>query len=124
MLGACDIVAFLATTDLSRSRAFYADVLGLPLVSEDAYACTFDAHGTTLRVSLVEKMAVAPYTVLGWSVPDIDEAIHTLSATSVSFEGFDTMDHSASRVWTSPSGARMARFKDPDGSTLSVTENA
>jgi len=25
-------------------------------------------------------------------------------------------------IWTSPSGARIAWFKDPDGNTLSLTE--
>jgi catechol 2,3-dioxygenase-like lactoylglutathione lyase family enzyme len=124
MLGTCDIVAFVATTDLARSRAFYADVLGLTLHSEDPYACTFDAHGTVLRVNLVDHIALAPYTVLGWSVPDMDEAITSLHAAGVTFERFDGMNQSAQGVWTAPGGAQVAWFKDPDGNTLSVTRSA
>jgi catechol 2,3-dioxygenase-like lactoylglutathione lyase family enzyme len=124
MLGSCDIVAFVATTDLARSRPFYADVLGLTLVSEDPYACTFDAHGTVLRVNLVDQIALAPYTVLGWTVSDMAEAIASLHTAGVTFVRFDGMEQSDQGVWTAPGGAQVAWFKDPDGNTLSVTQSA
>ncbi len=30
-----------------------------------------DARGTTLRVAIAQAVSPAPYTVLGWIVPDI-----------------------------------------------------
>ncbi len=67
MLESSKLVAFVAATDAARAKAFFGDVLGLPLVSEDVFAVVFDAHGTTLRVAIVSEIALAPFTVLGWS---------------------------------------------------------
>ncbi len=122
MLGENDIVAFVATTDLARARAFYGDTLGLTLVADDAYARTFDAHGTMLRLSLVGDAAIAPYTVLGWSVPDVEAAVRTLVSRGVVFQRFEAMEQDDLGVWLAPGGARVAWFKDPDGNVLSVTE--
>ena len=58
-------VAFFAATDAARAKAFYRDVLGLRLISEDGFAVVFDAHGAILRVTLVRDVVVAPYTILG-----------------------------------------------------------
>jgi len=122
MLGNFDIVAFVATTDLARARGFYGDTLGLTLIAEDPYACTFDAHGTTLRVTLVGEATIAPYTVLGWSVPEIAATVDTLVSLGVVFERFEAMEQDDLGVWHAPSGARVAWFKDPDGNVLSVSQ--
>ena len=46
MLGSQKLVAFVATRDSGRAKAFYRDTLGLRLVSEDDFALVFDAAGT------------------------------------------------------------------------------
>ena len=48
MLTTSDVIVFCSTTDLTRARTFYEGVLGLPVVDMNAYACVFDANGTTL----------------------------------------------------------------------------
>ena len=123
-LGACDVVAFAATRDLDRARAFYADVLGLELVEQTPIACVLAANGTTVRVTLVDDLTPPPYTVLGWVVPDIQASVRDLTAHGVAFERFDGMGQDDDGVWTAPSGDRVAWFKDPDGNTLSLTEAA
>ena len=85
-------------------------------------ALEFDAHGTMLRIAKVRELSPAPYTVLGWNVPDISGAVNLLRAKRVSFERYEGMDQDAGGVWTSPGGAKVAWFKDPDGNTLSLTE--
>jgi catechol 2,3-dioxygenase-like lactoylglutathione lyase family enzyme len=122
MLKSCDVMAFVAARDAKRARRFYRDVLGLALESEDEYALTFDAAGTMLRVQIVDDLDAAPYTVLGWSVPDIAGAVKELVGRGVSFERYAFMEQDPSGVWTAPSGARVAWFKDPDGNTLSITQ--
>jgi len=122
VLGTCDIVAFVATSDMARARTFYADRLGLAVVTEDPFACTFDAGGTRLRITGVDEVAVAPYTVLGWSVLDIDLTVRALSARGVAFERFGGMEQDDLGVWTTPGHDRVAWFKDPDGHTLSITQ--
>lgn len=65
----CKIVAFVATSDPARAKAFYQDKLGLPLFSEDPFAIVFDANGIALRVSIVGKAAPAAYTVWDGTSP-------------------------------------------------------
>jgi catechol 2,3-dioxygenase-like lactoylglutathione lyase family enzyme len=123
MLGSSDLVAFVATTDLDAARDFYGGVLGLPMVEDSPFACVFDAHGTSLRVTPVSEIRTAPYTVLGWVVDDIGVTVSALGAAGVGFERFAGMEQDDSGVWTAPSGARVAWFTDPDGNVLSVTQS-
>jgi catechol 2,3-dioxygenase-like lactoylglutathione lyase family enzyme len=123
MLGSSDLVAFVATTDLLRARAFYGGTLGLPLEEESPFACVFDAHGTSLRVTPVDEVRAAPYTVLGWAVDDMAATVRALGAAGVTFERFAGMDQDDGGVWTAPSGALVAWFTDPDGNVLSVTQS-
>src|SRR5665213_1805050 len=123
MLANSPIVAFVAATDPSRAKAFYRDVLGLLLISEDDYALVFDAHGTMLRVAIVSEIVLAPYTVLGWQVDDIDATVRGLSARDVKFERYAWMEQDDLGIWSAPSGARVAWFKDPDGNLLSLSRH-
>jgi catechol 2,3-dioxygenase-like lactoylglutathione lyase family enzyme len=122
MLESAELIAFVATSDVPRTRSFYEEVLGLELVGDDGFALVFDARGTTLRVTQVAEVAVAPYTVLGWLVPDIAAAVAALTGRGVVFERFDGIDQDEHGIWTAPGGRRIAWFKDPDGNTLSVTQ--
>jgi catechol 2,3-dioxygenase-like lactoylglutathione lyase family enzyme len=118
------IVAFAATTDLERAHAFYGEVLGLRRVEASPFANVYDAGGTSLRVTRVDRVAGAPYTVLGWSVPDMHAAIAHLAAGGVAFERFSGVEQDDAGVWTAPGGARIAWFRDPDGNVLSLTQSA
>src|SRR3954469_7839350 len=109
------IVAFVATSKPARARRFYRDTLGLRLVSEDAFALAFDAHGTMLRVSIVKDVVAPAYTVLGWQVPNIVTAAKRLRTAGVRLQVYPGMRQDKQGIWTSPSGARVAWFKDPDG---------
>ncbi len=122
MLTACDIIAFVATTDPVRAREFYAGVLGLRLVADGPVALVFDAHGTMLRVAKLESLTAAPYTVLGWHIADITSTVDGLAAAGVEFERFPGLDQDDRGIWTSPDGAKIAWFKDPSGNILSLTE--
>jgi catechol 2,3-dioxygenase-like lactoylglutathione lyase family enzyme len=125
MLTDAPITAFVATARAAEARAFYADVLGLRMLHEDQFALEFVGGGTTLRVARVEQVQPAGYTVLGWTVPDIQAAVADLAARGVQFERFpDFMQQDAQGVWAAPGGAHVAWFKDPDGNTLSVTQPA
>jgi catechol 2,3-dioxygenase-like lactoylglutathione lyase family enzyme len=122
MLKSRPIVAFVATTDPKRSKAFYAKTLGLHLVSEDGFALAFDAGGTMLRVAIVKALQPAGYTVLGWIVPDIAKAVRALLKRGVTFRRYEGMPQDTLGIWPSPSGARVAWFTDPEGNTLSLTQ--
>jgi catechol 2,3-dioxygenase-like lactoylglutathione lyase family enzyme len=116
------VVAFAATTDLDRAHAFYGDVLGLRRVEASPFANVYDAGGTSLRVTRVDRVAEAPYTVLGWTVADIPAAIEQLAQRGVAFEHIPGIEQDNAGIWTAPGGARIAWFRDPDRNILSLTE--
>jgi catechol 2,3-dioxygenase-like lactoylglutathione lyase family enzyme len=117
-----DLIAFVATRDPARAREFYAGTLGLALESESEFACVFRVGATMLRVTVVDEVVVAPYTVLGWAVEDIAARVRELGAHGVACERYDGLEQDELGVWRSPAGARVAWFKDPDGNTLSLTQ--
>jgi catechol 2,3-dioxygenase-like lactoylglutathione lyase family enzyme len=123
VLASSKVVAFLATSDAARAKAFYGEVLGLRLLSEDGFAVVFDANGTTLRVAIVREVVPAPYTVLGWDVEDIAATARRLSAAGVVFERYGWLQQDELGIWNSPSGAKVAWFKDLDGNVLSVSQH-
>jgi catechol 2,3-dioxygenase-like lactoylglutathione lyase family enzyme len=122
MLDSADVVAFVGTARAEAARAFYGDVLGLPLVDDGPFALVFDAHGVMLRVTKVAAVDPAPYTVLGWSVPDIRAAVAALGGRGVVFERYPGMQQDELGIWASPGGARIGWFRDPDGNVLSLTQ--
>jgi catechol 2,3-dioxygenase-like lactoylglutathione lyase family enzyme len=122
ILGSQKLVAFVATREPSRAKEFYRDTLGLRLVSEDEFALVFHAGGTMLRVTRVQELAAAKYTVLGWQVHDILQTAKDLQEAQVTLERYPGMQQDELGIWNSPSGGRVAWFKDPDGNTLSITQ--
>jgi hypothetical protein len=56
-------------------------------MADDGFALTFDANGTMLRVSGVETVLVAPYTVLGWQVGDIDAKANERDFSGIFVQG-------------------------------------
>ena len=122
MLTNNDPVSFIATRDFAVARDFYENTLGLTLVAEEYFALVFDLNGHVLRVTQVDEFVPAQHTVLGWTVSDIVETASNLSSNGVVFQQFDGMEQDELGVWVSPSGAKVAWFKDPDGNNLSLTQ--
>ena len=125
VLGSADLIAFVPTRDPAKARKFYEKTLGLDFVSEDPFALVFNAHGTTLRVanvSSVKDFRPAPFTIVGWHVTNASDTVGDLQKKDVRFERFPGMDQDAQGIWQSPSGAKVAWFKDPDGNILSITQ--
>jgi catechol 2,3-dioxygenase-like lactoylglutathione lyase family enzyme len=124
ILGNASLVAFVPTTDPAKARVFYESVLGLRLVSDQLpFALVFDANGTMLRVTAVAELHAQPFTVLGWEVESIERAVERLTAAGVEFLRYPGLNDSGPLpIWTSPSGARIAWFHDPDNNVLSLTQ--
>lgn len=123
-LANCPIVAFIPIVNVERAKAFYQDTLGLKHLGDELpYALVFDSNGIMLRLAIVQERPAFPGTVLGWRVPDVSEMVQVLSEAGVQFEhyGFPTQDEKG--VWTTPTGAKVAWFKDPDGNLLSVSQH-
>ena len=122
MLKEARVMAFVSVTDRAKAREFYGGTLGLTLTEDEQTALVFDAGGTMLRVSLVEKLTPQPFTVLGWDVSDISATMTELRGRGVAFESFPFLPEDAGGVMTFPDGTRVAWFKDPDGNLLSLSQ--
>ena len=115
-------VLFLATADAKRARAFYEELLGLTLVSDEPPALVFQVGPSMLRIQKVDRVHRVPYTALGWAVTDIRQTVHDLRAAGVIFERYEGMSQDVDGIWHAPSGALVAWFQDPDGHVLSLTQ--
>lgn len=119
-----NIIGFVTIVDVDRARSFYRDTLGLRLLNEEPpFALVFDANGIMLRLAMGKELPPASGTVLGWQVPSIETAVGDLLAAGVPFERYGFLEQDDRGIWTSPTGARVAWFKDPDGNLLSVSEH-
>jgi catechol 2,3-dioxygenase-like lactoylglutathione lyase family enzyme len=100
-------------TDMDRSRRFYGETLGLPLVSGDDAWPEYQL-GDNLSVYLIDPANVgrtfsAPHSSqIALRVPDVAAARAELERAGVAFEG-ETMDTGV---------CHMAFFRDPDGNAL------
>ena len=123
MLGTCDLVAFVLTSNPARAKTFYGDTLGLEFVSQDDYAVVFDANGVMLRVTVMPGHTPTEHTVIGWNVPNIAATVRDLSRAGVKFERYSFLEQDDLGIWSSPGGAsQVAWFKDPDGNVLSISQ--
>ncbi|HWY21251.1 MAG TPA: VOC family protein [Candidatus Acidoferrum sp.] len=124
MLGSTKIVAFVPTRDAENARAFYEGVLGLRFVSDDGFALVFDANGIMVRVAKVQpQFTPAQFTILGWQVTEIEKIVVGLQGKGVQFERYGFLEQDKLGIWTTPTGEKVAWFKDPDGNVLSVSQH-
>ena len=123
MLDGRPCIGFLPVTEAARAKAFYCDVLGLPVQHEDDYAVVVDAGGTPLRLAVVQHVPEPAGTNAGWLVDDVNASVGRLAAAGVTFERFDGMDQDADGVWRPPGGGAVAWFRDPDGNRLSLSHS-
>ena len=115
------LMAFIPTRDGDAARVFYEKKVGLRFISEDQFAVVFQSGANTVRITRTGSFTPAPFTILGWESSDIEQDVRDMSARGVVFERYDYMGPQDDLgIWTSPSGAKIAWFKDPDGNTLSI----
>src|SRR5262249_29511516 len=122
MLASSSLIAFTATTDATKARTFYEGILELQFISEDEFAIVYDTDGVSLRIQKVARVTPQPFTVLGWSVASIDRTVSRLMGKGAVFERYASLEQDPRGIWRSPSGARIAWLKDPDGNIISFTE--
>lgn len=116
------LVAFIPSSHLGRSHAFYSGVLGLDRIEATSQANVYDANGTPLRVTLVIDHEPSPFTVLGWYVPDVRAARDELAGRGVHFKSYEGFDQDEHGIWTAPNGRQVAWFEDPDRNIISLSQ--
>ncbi|MDP2260329.1 MAG: VOC family protein [Caulobacter sp.] len=123
-LASAKVVTFILTGDRAASKAWYMDVLGLPLIADDPFASVLTMNGAVLRIVHIDGYEAGAHPVLGWEVADIAAAIETLVSRGVTMTIYEGFGQDALGVWTSPDGkAKVAWFNDPDGNVLSLAQH-
>ena len=115
-------ILFSATTQPEKARDFYSEVLGFTLTDDSPFSLEFDAVGTMLRVQKVQNFTPHPFTQLGWRVDDIVAERDRLAERGAEFLRFEFLEQDDKDIWSTPDGAKVCWFKDPDGNTLSLTQ--
>ena len=115
-------ITFVGVSDLDRADDFYGRALGLAPRDQRPFVLVAELGATMLRITAVHDVVAAPYTVAGFVVGDIDAAVDALVLRGVRFTVYDGMGQDDRGIWTSPSGARIAWFLDPDANNLSLTQ--
>ncbi len=121
MLKNAAVMGFIPTRDFARARAFYVDLLGLTVISEDNFALEVESNGTHIRITNVGEFTPFPFTTLGWRVDDITPTVRTLAAKGIVFERYNFLEQDEDGIWSAPGGARIAWFRDPEGNVLSLS---
>lgn len=122
MLASGTMVGFVPIQDFDKARAFYEGKLGFDFVGQDQFALVMSAGGRKIRMTKIPNFTPLHGTILGWEVEDIQATATWLKNRGVNLEKYPFAQDPELGIWTSPSGDRVAWFKDPDGNILSVTQ--
>ena len=123
MLASGKIVGFVLTRDYDKARAFYEGKLGFEFVSMDQYALVMRVGGHKIRIAKTQNFTPAQGTILGWEVEDIKTVVTWLGERGVALEKYPFVQDRELGIWTTPTGDKVAWFKDPDGNILSVSQH-
>jgi catechol 2,3-dioxygenase-like lactoylglutathione lyase family enzyme len=111
-----------SVNDLRRAKEFYTQKLGLEVsVSPEGLDLRLAGGG---RVFIYPKPNHEPasFTVLNFSVDDIDQAVDKLSQLGVRFEKYEGEIKTDEKGIHRNAGPQIAWFKDPAGNILSVLQ--
>jgi len=108
----------LTTRDLARSRAFYRDTLGLPLLFEAGTMMFFDMGTTRLLIGTENTAGEPGGAILYFEAPDIDTLGPALEANGVRFLGPPQVVQR-----TATHEVKIRAFRDPDGNVLQLMGN-
>jgi hypothetical protein len=74
-------------------------------------------------VTSVPEHTPLPFTVLGWEVDDVVGIVEQLVKARVEFIRYPGLNENDPHgIWTAPSGALVAWFRDSEGNILSITK--
>lgn len=108
----------LTTRNIEKSRQFYRDTLGIPLLFEAGGMMFFDLVGMRLLIG-TENIAGEPGgSILYIDAPDIDTLAPLLEAKGVRFLGpAQVVQRTATHE------VKIRAFRDPDGNVLELMGN-
>jgi catechol 2,3-dioxygenase-like lactoylglutathione lyase family enzyme len=125
MLANTKAISGFAVDDLLKAREFYGETLGLKTSVLDEANGLLSLHLIGGRDTLVYQkpdFTPATYTILNFSVDDIDKTVDELAARGVRFERYEGFEQDEKGI-ARGNGPDIAWFKDPAGNILSVLQD-
>jgi len=123
MLKHHSIFSSFSVDDVEKAKEFYSKIIGLKVTERDSMT---ELHlGNKNRVLIYPKPNHVPatFTVLNFSVKDVEKTVDDLTALGVQFEQYEgDIKTDAKGICRSEWGV-IAWFKDPAGNILSVVED-
>ena len=124
MLASGKMVGFIPTKDYDKARVFYEGKLGFEFESLDKFALVMSVGGHKIRIVKIPSFTPLQGTILGWEVQDIQAVASWLRDRGVTVEKYPFVQDRDLGIWTTPTGDRVAWFKDPEGNILSISQHA
>jgi catechol 2,3-dioxygenase-like lactoylglutathione lyase family enzyme len=113
--------ASLATADLAKARAFYADKIGWEPSVEPPGTLVYEIGSSAFTMYETEFAGTAKNTVINWVVPDLRVTVARLREKGVTFEEYDFGEiKTVDGIMTDPNGGMNAWFKDLDGNIIGL----
>jgi catechol 2,3-dioxygenase-like lactoylglutathione lyase family enzyme len=122
MLANAKAFSGFAVPDLQEARGFYEGTLGLNVSEDNGLLFLHLAGDRDTLVYPKPDHVPATYTILNFSVANIDEVVDDLTARGVRFERYEEFEQDERGIAKPNGGPRIAWFTDPAGNVLSVLE--
>ena len=112
-----------SVNDLQEAKEFYGEKLGLD-VSQTPEGLELHTEDNVVFLYPKPNHTPASFTVLNFSVDDIDAAVDELNSLGINLEHYNLPDIKTDQrgIARGPHGPTIAWFKDPAGNILSVVE--
>jgi len=124
MLGSAYVRADLPVVDLERARRFYAEKLGLKVLTEDPSPGIVLGAGNGTAIYPYQRGATkADHTAAEFIVVDVEAEVKELKGKGVRFEEYDMPEMGIKTVdgIATMNGIKAAWFKDTEGNILAIS---
>jgi predicted enzyme related to lactoylglutathione lyase len=126
MLQKHPMYAYIPAQDLARARAFYEQKVGLKPKQEGAGGVVYEfAGGTACFLYSTPNAGTSRASQAFWQVDDVDREIEELKSRGIVFENYPDMPGERSKNGAvTAGGAKAAWFKDSEGNTMAIIQEA
>lgn len=123
MLKGTKAFSSFSVDDLKKAEEFYAQRLGLNVSKSSEGLEIKIAKSNPIFIYPKPNHTPASFTVLNFSVKDIEQAVDDLASKGISFEHYGGEIATDEKGIHHNGGPKIAWFKDPAGNILSVLED-
>ena len=111
-----------SANDIQKAKAFYGQTLELDVSEENGLLTLHLASGSNVLIYPKPNHMPANFTVLNFSVDDVEQTVDELIKRGITFEQYKGEIETDTKGIHRGHGPNIAWFKDPAGNILSVVK--